>query len=109
TGLRLSKTDPHTLEIPSEPATFGAIQLTPNGTPILLGPDGPTLGGYPKPAVVIRADRDFAGRLMPGDTVRFVLVTRAEAEAAWAKSTDEKGQKRAQIALGLNARGFRTS
>ena len=97
------------MEIPSEPATFGAIQLTPNGTPILLGPDGPTLGGYPKPAVVIRADRARAGRLMPGDPVRLLLVTWEEAKAAWDDERNLRDRRLREIELGVNAAGFRAS
>jgi allophanate hydrolase subunit 2 len=39
-----------------------------------LGPDGPTIGGYPKIAVVIDADLDRVGQLRPSDAVRFKAV-----------------------------------
>lgn len=32
----------------SEPVRVGTIQVPPNGQPIVMGPDGPTVGGYPK-------------------------------------------------------------
>ena len=61
----------HDLELPSEPATPGVVQITPNGLPIILGPDGPTIGGYPRAAVVISADLSALAQLRPGAEVRF--------------------------------------
>lgn len=79
-GLRLEGTPmPHTLSLPSEPAIPGAIQLPPSGQPIVLGPDGPTIGGYPKVAAVIGADLDLLARLKPGAVIRFERITREEA------------------------------
>ena len=49
----------------------GAIDFT-GDMPILLGPDGPSLGGFVCPAVVTDADRWKLGQLRPGDRVRFV-------------------------------------
>lgn len=58
---------------PSEPTCVGAIQVPSGGAPIVLMHDGPTVGGYPKIAVVReRAIGAFAQRA-PGDAVRFVL------------------------------------
>lgn len=62
-------------EIASEPACFGAIQVTPDGTPLILGPDGPTLGGYPKIGVVCEADLDRLAQLRPNDEVRFEWIS----------------------------------
>ncbi len=59
----------------SEPMVFGAIQITVGGEPIVIGPDGPTIGGYAVAAVVVEADRDRLGQLKPGDCVRFELVS----------------------------------
>ena len=66
----------------SEPVPFGAIQVPAGGAPILLMADRQTAGGYPKIATVIAADLPVAGQLGPGDVVRFVACTRAEARAA---------------------------
>lgn len=68
---------------PSEPQTVGTIQITGGGTPIVIGPDGPTIGGYPKIAVVIGADRDRLGQLKPGDRLRFERIELDEARALW--------------------------
>lgn len=66
----------------SEPVPFGALQVPAGGAPILLMADRQTAGGYPKIATVIAADLPLAGQLGPGDLVRFVACTRAEARAA---------------------------
>jgi allophanate hydrolase subunit 2 len=79
-GIRLEeRLFPHLLELPSEPAGFGAIQVTPDGTLIILGPDGPTIGGYPKIGYVISADLDRLAQLRPGVETRFSLVELDEA------------------------------
>jgi antagonist of KipI len=77
-------------ELVSEPVAPGAVQITNHGRPIVLGVDGQTIGGYPKIAHVISADLDLLGQLRPGDAVRFVRVTEAEAEAA-------AGERRADL------------
>lgn len=53
--------------------SVGALDFT-GDTPILLGPDGPSLGGFVCPITVIAAQRWKLGQLRPGDTVRFVPV-----------------------------------
>jgi biotin-dependent carboxylase-like uncharacterized protein len=69
-------------EMVSEPVAPGAVQVTNDGLPIMLGVDGQTIGGYPKVAHVIRADLDRVGQLRPGERVRFRRVAAGEAEAA---------------------------
>jgi len=58
-------------ELPSEPTLPGALQVPPDGRPILLGPDAPVTGGYPVIAVVRDGDLDAAAQLRPGDVVTF--------------------------------------
>lgn len=60
-------------ELLSEGVVTGALQVPPNGRPILLGPDHPTTGGYPVVAVVRGDDLPLVGQLAPGTTVRFSL------------------------------------
>jgi allophanate hydrolase subunit 2 len=67
-------------ELVSEPVAAGAVQVTHDGRPVILGADGQTIGGYPKVAHVIRADLDRVGQLRPGDGIRFVLVPPSETE-----------------------------
>jgi biotin-dependent carboxylase-like uncharacterized protein len=59
-------------ELPSEPTLPGALQVPPDGRPILLGPDAPVTGGYPVIAVVRANDLSAAAQLRPGDRVRFL-------------------------------------
>jgi antagonist of KipI len=80
-GLRLQG-KPMTVperELISEPVCPGSVQVTRDGQCIVLGVDGQTIGGYPKIAQVITADLDHLGQLRPGDRVRFLRVTLAEA------------------------------
>ncbi len=58
--------------------SVGALDFT-GDTPILLGPDGPSLGGFVCPVTVVAADRWKLGQLRPGDTVRFVPMRAAAA------------------------------
>jgi antagonist of KipI len=67
----------------SRPTAAGAIQLPPDGTPILLMADRQTTGGYVQIAVLQRADRPVAGQLAPGDRVSFAATTREAAAAAY--------------------------
>lgn len=70
-------------ELVSLPMIWGAIQVPPDGTPIVLLADHQTVGGYPLIAVAIGADRAVVGQLAPGDQVRFEAVDIDEAQAAW--------------------------
>ena len=58
----------------------GAVQVPRSGQPILLMADHQTAGGYPVVAVVISASMPIAAQLAPGETVRFVQATAAEAK-----------------------------
>jgi biotin-dependent carboxylase-like uncharacterized protein len=57
-------------QLPSEGATRGAIQVPPNGQPVILGPDHPVTGGYPVVGVVVDADMDRVAQLRPGQALR---------------------------------------
>jgi biotin-dependent carboxylase-like uncharacterized protein len=58
-------------ELPSEGVVRGALQVPPNGQPILFLADHPVTGGYPVIAVVVDADLDRAAQLRAGDCVIF--------------------------------------
>lgn len=60
----------HPSNIHDTPYSVGAVDFT-GDVPILLGPDGPSLGGFVCPATVVTGDRWKLGQLRPGDTVRF--------------------------------------
>jgi biotin-dependent carboxylase-like uncharacterized protein len=58
-------------ELPSEGLVPGAVQVPPDGRPVVFLVDHPVTGGYPVPYVVCDADLDRAAQLRPGDPVRF--------------------------------------
>jgi antagonist of KipI len=66
-------------ELLTEGVSLGAMQVPPDGQPIILFVDQQTTGGYPKIANVISADMHRIGQLRPRDEVRFSEVTIAEA------------------------------
>ena len=88
-------------ELASEPVAPGAVQITNDGRPIVLGVDGQTIGGYPKVAHVITADRDALGQLRPGTAVSFPLVSEEEAEAASRERAAVLAGWRRRIAMSL--------
>ena len=53
-------------QLPSEGATRGAIQVPPNGFPVIPGPDHPVTGGYPVIGVVIDEDIHRIAQVRPG-------------------------------------------
>ncbi len=59
----------------------GGIMLS-GDTPVIVGPDGPSLGGFVVPCVVIGADRWILGQLRPGDALKLVPVSLEQAEVA---------------------------
>lgn len=63
-------------ELPSEAMIRGAIQVPPNGQPVILGADHPVTGGYPVIGVLVDADTDAVAQLRPGQSVRFVWAGR---------------------------------
>jgi urea carboxylase len=70
----------HPSNIHDTPYTVGAVDYT-GDMPVLLGPDGPSLGGFVCPATVVTGQRWKLGQLRPGDRVRFVPVTGEDAAA----------------------------
>jgi urea carboxylase len=65
----------HPSNIHDNAYAVGSIDFT-GDMPIILGPDGPSLGGFVCPAVVARNELWKTGQLKPGDKVRFVPVHR---------------------------------
>ena len=59
----------------TEGVSLGAVQVPPDGQPLILFVEHQTTGGYPKPANVISADFWRLGQLRPRDEVRFECVT----------------------------------
>lgn len=63
-------------ELPSEGMVLGAVQVPPDGLPVVFLADHPTTGGYPVIAVVREADLAAAAQAVPGTPVRFVPTAR---------------------------------
>lgn len=84
TGCRLSgpKIPAPPEEMWSDTLLPGHLQVPPNGQPILLLSECPTVGGYPRLASVLSADLTRAAQLGPGDRVSFRRVTLEEAVQA---------------------------
>ncbi|RSL34043.1 urea carboxylase [Salibacterium salarium] len=68
----------HPSNIHDNAYAVGTLDLT-GDMPILLGPDGPSLGGFVCPVTTASAEFWKIGQLHPGDTVRFQLLTIEEA------------------------------
>ena len=107
TGIRLNGPTPewaredggeaglHPSNIHDSAYVFGAMDFT-GDMPVILGPDGPSLGGFVCPAVVINADRWKLGQLVPGDEVQLQLVDQHQAteiskvQAQWLEDARQK-------------------
>jgi urea carboxylase len=69
----------HPSNIHDNPYAIGAIDFT-GDMPVILGPDGPSLGGFVCPATIALAERWKVGQLRPGDTVRFHEISALAAD-----------------------------
>ena len=74
----------HPSNIHDNAYAIGTIDFT-GDMPVILGPDGPSLGGFVCPATIVDADLWKTGQLKPGDTVRFRAVTFEVARAMHAR------------------------
>lgn len=80
----------HPSNIHDNAYAIGAIDFT-GDMPVILGPDGPSLGGFVCPATIVAAELWKLGQLRPGDKVRFVRLTPHEAAAREAAQNMEIG------------------
>jgi urea carboxylase len=78
----------HPSNIHDNAYAIGTVDFT-GDMPVILGPDGPSLGGFVCPATVVAADLWKLGQLCPGDKLRFIPIDQAGAR------TLEEGQDRA--------------
>lgn len=60
-------------ELPSEGVVLGAVQVPPDGRPVVFLNDHPTTGGYPVVGVVPEPALPAAAQAVPGTRVRFVV------------------------------------
>lgn len=70
----------HPSNIHDNAYAFGTVDFT-GDMPVILGPDGPSLGGFVCPATVISADLWKLGQVRAGDKIRFVPVSINDAVA----------------------------
>ena len=79
-------------DLASEPACAGAMQLPPEGQPIVLMADHPTIGGYPIIGVVPACALGRLAQRTPGMFVRFERTSNDDAVAAWRREQDALSQ-----------------
>ncbi|OHZ30968.1 urea carboxylase [Agrobacterium vitis] len=79
----------HPSNLHDNPYAIGAIDFT-GDMPIILGPDGPSLGGFVCPAVITGDEQWKMGQFKPGDTIRFHPVAR-DGDSAAASGSVEHG------------------
>ena len=90
----------HPSNIHDNPYAIGAVDFT-GDMPVILGPDGPSLGGFVCPVTIIEADLWQLGQLKAGDKVRFTPVT-VEAARALKLKTDLCGRELARKEAGTS-------
>jgi KipI family sensor histidine kinase inhibitor len=78
-----------TPEVPSLGLPLGAVQVPPDGRPIIMLADRPVTGGYRVIGCVAGGDIDRVAQLLPGDMLRFARIgigraATLEGDAAWA-------------------------
>jgi antagonist of KipI len=76
-GPKLALDSP--LELTSEGVAAGAVQLPPDGRAIIMGPEHPVTGGYPRIGQVIAVDLPRLAQCRPGDNVAFQWTDLARA------------------------------
>ncbi len=77
----------HPSNIHDNAYAVGSIDFT-GDMPVILGPDGPSLGGFVCPAVIVAAEMWKVGQLRPGDTVHFRATSLEQARALDAQLED---------------------
>jgi urea carboxylase len=89
----------HPSNIHDNAYAIGAIDFT-GDMPVILGPDGPSLGGFVCPAVIVDCELWKMGQLKPGDKVRFVRVSQdwaAKMSAAADKAIETLEMPRSKV------------
>ena len=70
----------HPSNIHDNAYAIGAVDFT-GDMPVVLGPDGPSLGGFVCPVTIVQAELWKMGQLKPGDTIQFIAIDYAQAVA----------------------------
>lgn len=85
-------------ELLSTAVTPGTIQVTGDGSPVLLMADCQTAGGYPRIAQVAAIDLPLCGQLKPGDAITFADISWREAELLYLKQEQDLRKLSATLA-----------
>ena len=93
----------HPSNIHDNAYAIGAINFT-GDVPVILGPDGPSLGGFICPATIIQSDLWKMGQLKPGDKIRFRCVSREEAEILRGRQEESIATLKADFGVPTNVR-----
>lgn len=91
----------HPSNIHDNPYAIGAVDFT-GDMPVILGPDGPSLGGFVCPVTIIEADLWQLGQLKAGDKVRFIPVDIATARELAKARNAEAGDLVARMKSGAD-------
>ena len=84
----------HPSNIHDNAYAIGAVDFT-GDMPIILGPDGPSCGGFVCPFTIVQAELWKMGQLKPGDKVRFTALTAQHArELAFAQESEIENLKK---------------
>lgn len=103
-GVRLSADSAFPIDslqvstLPSLPVLPGAIQITPSGETIILGPDSGVTGGYPIAGVILDTDFSLIAHLKVGDIIRFIDT---DIELAKTLDKDHRDARSAVVSLQL--------
>ncbi len=90
----------HPSNIHDNAYAFGTVDFT-GDMPVILGPDGPSLGGFVCPATVINADLWMLGQLKSGDKIRFIPVSLEDADRLSRQAEAELSTLHAQPQAGI--------
>lgn len=100
-GSFLATTEPQ--EMLSSAVCFGTVQVTPNGSAILLMADHQTTGGYPRALQVIMADLTKLAQMKSGQRIQFQPVTLTEARSALLQRTRQLKQLKQTLTFKNNS------
>ena len=99
----------HPSNIHDNAYAIGAVDFT-GDMPIILGPDGPSCGGFVCPFTIVQAELWKMGQLKPGDKVRFVALTAQHArELAYAQESTIETLRTSRISKPLSREGYEGS
>jgi urea carboxylase len=99
----------HPSNIHDNAYAIGAVDFT-GDMPIILGPDGPSCGGFVCPFTIIQAELWKMGQLKPGDKVRFVALTAQHArELAFAQESEIETLRPSRTTKPLSREGYEGS